>query len=324
MLALQSPSPNTFATNLVNQAAFRANALTAGLPANFFVANPGLLGGASFTSNTGYNRYDSGVVELTRRLSKGLLLHGSYTYAKGYTSERFSLRQLRVKGLTALNRHTFKADWVYELPFGHGKSLFSDSGRVMERLVGGWEFRGTMRLQSGIPLDFGNVNLVGMTHQQLQDAFKLRFDDTNKKIFFLPQDIIDNTVKAFNVSATDPSGYANGNKPTGRYLAPANGPTCAQVVTGDCAITDLIVAGNWFTRFDLSAVKKVKITERANFELRAEFLNAFNSPNFNIGSTNFTNFSSLNWGQVTSAFRDTSNSNDPGGRVIQIVARINF
>ena len=72
--------------------------------------------------------------------------------------------------------------------------------------------------------------------------FKLRFDDANKKIYFFPQDIIDNTNRAFNLSATDPTGYPNGNKPTGRYIAPANGPTCAQVVTGDCAINDEIMA----------------------------------------------------------------------------------
>ena len=35
-----------------------------------------------------------------------------------------------------------------------------------------------------------------------------------------------------------------------------------------------------------------------------------------VGGTTF--------GQITEAFRDTSTTNDPGGRLIQIVARINF
>jgi len=35
-----------------------------------------------------------------------------------------------------------------------------------------------------------------------------------------------------------------------------------------------------FTRFDLSAVKRIKIKEGVNFELRGEFLNAFNNVNF--------------------------------------------
>ena len=43
-------------------------------------------------------------------------------------------------------------------------------------------------------------------------------------VWMLPQDIIDNTVKAFSVSAT---GYTQG-APTGRYFAPANGPDCLE------------------------------------------------------------------------------------------------
>ena len=40
-------------------------------------------------------------------------------------------------------------------------------------------------------------------------------------------DIIQNTVKAFSVSATAANGYSQG-APTGRYLAPANGPDCIE------------------------------------------------------------------------------------------------
>ncbi len=84
-----------------------------------------------------------------------------------------------------------------------------------------------------------------------------------------------------------------------------------------------------FTRFDLSAVKKVRITERANFEFRAEFLNAFNDTNFIVGNpandvNNIGGFGSQTFGQVTQAYRDLSTTNDPGGRLIQFVARINF
>ena len=35
-----------------------------------------------------------------------------------------------------------------------------------------------------------------------------------------------------------------------------------------------------FMRFDLSLVKQIRFTERTNFELRGEFLNAFNNINF--------------------------------------------
>ena len=54
----------------------------------------------------------------------------------------------------------------------------------------------------------------------------------------LPQDIIDNTVKAFSVSATSATGYGAQGAPSGRYFAPANGPDCIEVAAGfgDCGL----------------------------------------------------------------------------------------
>jgi len=57
-------------------------------------------------------------------------------------------------------------------------------------------------------------------------------------------------------------------------------------------------------------------------ELRGEFLNAFNCVNFN--SISSTSGSSLNMGLVNGGFTDNSNSQDPGGRLVQIVLRLNF
>jgi hypothetical protein len=320
-LALYNPLPGTYATNLHSDATRRANALAAGLPANFFLTNPDLRGGVFMRGNGGYTRYDSLVVELRRRMAKGLLMEANYTFAKGFSSSRFSFRAPRVNTLSTVLKHAFKANWVYELPFGKNKLLFGDVGGLLDRIIGGWEFNGTTRIQSGNLLDFGNVTLVGMTREQLQDAYKLRFDDANKRAYILPQDIIDNTIKAFSTSATSTTGYGASGPPTGRYIAPANTTTCLQVVTGDCAPQTLYVTGPMFTRVDLSVVKRVKVTERVNFELRGEFLNAFNHINFQ-GVTCAS--SAATCGQVTSSYRDVNNTQDPGGRLIQIVARVNF
>ncbi|HEV2663626.1 MAG TPA: hypothetical protein VG324_01865, partial [Blastocatellia bacterium] len=328
-LALNNPAPFTFASNLYTDAARRDNAfnpLKGKLPDNLFLVNPGLQGGSNFTGNGGYARYDSIVVELRRRLSKGLLAQGSYVFAKGFSSQRVSFRAPRVNSLGGTLRHAFKVNWVYELPFGRGKTLFGKAGGTLDRIIGGWEFDGAARVQSGQFFDFGATNLgdirlVGMTTRDLQKAFKLRFDDAKGVIYSLPQDIIDNTIRAFSVSATSPTGYGSAGPPTGRYIAPANSANCIQVVSGDCGPQNVIVYGPMFTRFDLSAVKRIKIKEGVNFELRGEFLNAFNNVNFfgAIGAFNAATFA-----QVNDAYRDSSNTNDPGGRLVQIVARFNF
>ncbi len=180
-------------------------------------------------------------------------------------------------------------------------------------------------MQSGTLFNFGNVRLVGMTNKDLQDAYKLRFDDAGGKAYLLPQDIIDNSIKAFAVSATSATGYGSGGAPTGRYIAPANGPNCIQVYSGQCAPSNVIVTGPKFVRFDMSLVKRVRLSERMNFELRAEFLNAFNNINFqNLTGAAQTSPTNVTFGQVTAAYSDLSNTNDPGGRIGQIVLRFNF
>jgi hypothetical protein len=154
-------------------------------------------------------------------------------------------------------------------------------------------------------LSFGNVRLVGMTDADLQDVYKIRKDDQNRIVYILPQDIVDNTIKAFSVSATSPTGYSSLGAPTGRYFAPANSADCIQVVTGDCAPTNHVVTGPAFVRFDLSAVKRIPITGRVRVELRGEFLNAFNNINFVPVTTIQSNNSPLqSFGQVTAAYQD--------------------
>jgi len=321
-----SDSTSSNATGLFGDPARRANAIAAGLAPNFFLANPGLLGGANFTGNGGYSRYDALQIDLRRRLSKGLMVQANYQFAKSFESSRVSFRSPRVNVLdTNTLRHAFKVNWGYELPIGRGKALLGGAGAWLDRLVGGWEFYGSGRVQSGQLFNFGNVQLVGMTMADLRKEFKLRLDDAAGIAYILPQDIIDNTIRAFNTSATSATGYSDRGVPTGRYIAPANNADCIQVVSGDCAPQNVFVTGPKFVRFDLSLKKQIRINERYNFELRGEVLNAFNNINFfNPSTTATTTFSNARFMQVTEAYRDPSNTNDPGGRLVQIVARFNF
>jgi hypothetical protein len=64
--------------------------------------------------------------------------------------------------------------------------------------------------------------------------------------------------------------------------------------------------------------------------MRGEFLNAFNNINFWVGrgstteAATVTPSSAATFGQTTQAFQDVSTTNDPGGRLVQFVLRINF
>jgi hypothetical protein len=87
--------------------------------------------------------------------------------------------------------------------------------------------------------------------------------------------------------------------------------------------------GPWLSKWDVSLVKRTQIKERLNFEFRVQALNVFNHPNILIpgGAATGGNINtaiSSSFGQTTSAFRDLNNTNDPGARSLEFVARLNF
>jgi TonB-dependent Receptor Plug Domain len=329
-LALNNPNPVGFATSLYGNSGRLTNAGKANLPVNLFLANPGLQGNVTFLGNGGHSYYDSGVVELRRRLSKGLLVQTSYTFAHGGNLTTPSLRTGYYKSANPLViTHAFKADWVYDLPFGHGRALFGNVNGPIGKALEGWAFQGTARIQSGSPFNINNVRLVGMTRNELQDSLKVRFNDAAGIAYYLPQDIIDNTIRAFNASATSASGYSDRGVPSGRYLAPANSASCIETFAGQCGFPTIFLYGPQFTRFDLNLTKKTKITERVNIEFRADFLNAFNYVNVSVTSPNNAastvgGLGNDDFGRITQGYRDVSTTNDPGGRMIQFALRLNF
>src|SRR5262249_23075613 len=154
----------------------------------------------------GYSNYNAFVVELKRRLAQGLQFNTSYTLSKTQVANFVSLRRNRENGISTSTApdipHVFKSNWVYELPIGPGKWLFRDANGLLAKVIGGWELNGVSRVQSGDPIDVGNFRLIGMTRKDLQKAMTIRFDDANKVVYSLPDDIIENTIRANNVSAT--------------------------------------------------------------------------------------------------------------------------
>ena len=119
-------------------------------------------------------------VEYVRRLSGGLQLNANYTFGRGYGSTRYSFRVPRIltrdSGTEGDVEHAVKANAVYELPFGRGRRFLANAGRGRGSLVAGWKISGTTRLQSGRLFDLGNVRVVGMSEDEVQDLFRLRLE----------------------------------------------------------------------------------------------------------------------------------------------------
>jgi outer membrane receptor protein involved in Fe transport len=337
-LAARNPNPFGFASNqatgLMGSATLRTNAANAGIPANYFIVNPDLIGGAIVSTNIGSSKYDALQVELRRRYAQGLQFQTSYVFGKAYISdwETFRLPQFYIRdaGTPGDVTHQFKANIVYDLPFGQGRRFGSNANPVVERIIGGWQIGLSTRIQSGRLLDLGNVRLAGMTENDVQKMFKLRFDNEGKKVWMLPQDVIDNTILAFSVSPTTASGYA-GASPTGRYFMPANGPDCIEVDPGNnsvgsgdygqCGTRSLVVTGPMFQQHDIRISKRTRIKGTVDFEFAAEMLNAFNQANFvpapATAGTPMIGSTLANYEVTTLTGTNTS-------RVIQLVTRINW
>jgi hypothetical protein len=343
----------TTATNLAGSSAAGCTGL--GLfPYNMFYANAGKRADPFLVQNTGQTWYDAVTIEYRRRLARGLLVQGSYTFGKALANEYASssavfdqpatLRNLWLKkGVTPFDiRQGFKTNFIYELPVGKGREFMGNAHGIMNAVVGGWGFNGNIRIQSGNPFvlntqtvggataqqNISNLQLVGMTAKDLQKLVG-NYRDPDGFIYVFPKDVRDNTVKAFNISLTTAGAAYTQGAPTGRYIAPAGFGNCAQAYIGQCGFANLILHGPRFTRFDLSVAKKINFSEHINVEMRLEMLNAFNNINFLVGAAGndvnaLGSVTSSSFGRMTAAYQDTSTTNDPGGRIGQLVLRLNF
>jgi hypothetical protein len=328
---------STFVCNLLGRDAFpgQTSCTTAtpttsplSLPVNFWMANPhAATGGAFLFTNDTHSTFNALTVEVRQRLTKGLQFNANYTYGKALTNY-YGNSAVSFAGFTTLRnkgfdkvfspfdlRHAFKFNFLYSLPFGPGRKWSSSHGFV-NRIIEGWEFSGITRWQSGrvFQLTSGNdfrtvnqndagVELVGINRDQLQSMLEVRKLPTGQ-VFFFPASLI-----GTNGSNTN-------------FIRPCRtaGQLCQRV----------FLTGPSFFRPDLSIVKRTKIYEKWELEFRAQFLNAFNNINFffpgdetsSAGTHQITGNNTF--GQITNAFRDISTTDDNGGRIIELVFRINF
>jgi len=128
-------------------------------------------------ASIGTTSYHSGQLIMRHPMTHGLQADVSYTFGKsmdlGSDAERAGGGSYNPAAFTGYNtfsqildafdpkknravsdfdiRHLLTADWVYQLPFGHGRQLMSSSNGLLEAVIGGWQLTGLARLTSGLP-----------------------------------------------------------------------------------------------------------------------------------------------------------------------------
>jgi hypothetical protein len=110
----------------------------------------------------GSSHYDAAQVVLTHRTGKGLSFLVSYAFQKtltntdaalayyGYSQDVYN-RKLEKSVASFDHPQVLKLTWIYELPFGRGRTYLNRGG-VANEILGGWTVTGIQIYQSGDPL----------------------------------------------------------------------------------------------------------------------------------------------------------------------------
>ena len=260
----------------------------------------------AYTSN-----YNALQVSLNRRTEHGLTLGIAYTWSKTLTNqsndrstETYNTYNPNMDyGPSALNQpQTFVANYVYDLPF------YKEQHGIAGHVLGGWELSGITQYTSGQSLSItqGTDNFdcqtpAGATTGCIPGTYPgginidVATDIAARPDRVAPVQLVKKQTEWFNTSSFVHAVGHFGSAPNGVLLGPG------------------------LELWDLSAIKNIKFGDRATFQLRGEFFNAFNHTNFGqpslTGGGIGTNVDSTNFGQVTAA-------HDP--REIQLGGKLYF
>ncbi|MGH9482277.1 MAG: hypothetical protein ACRD1L_09315, partial [Terriglobales bacterium] len=303
---------NTLGTNFSNV----TNIAAANLAPNLFTVNPGALGGAFLLTDPNQSTYNGLQVELRRRMSNGLQMIANYTWSHSLgTGALQTIRDIggdEAPGGSDL-RHTFRLESLYELPFGPGRRWKSGNAWV-DDVLGGWEWDGITRWQSGGVIQLtgglggtvngndGGVQLNGLNVSQLASLVGVSKQTKASgvgQVLFAPNSLLG-------------AGQARSNQAILQSCTSAG---------SFCGVPYLY--GPNFFKADWGLIKNVNLTESVKMTLRANVLDAFNNPNFQNPSGNLQS-SSPGFMRITTAYSDFNSSQDPGGRVIELQARLSF
>ena len=282
-----------------------------GLPANFFVANPNAAG-ITWLSNDSMSNYHSLQAEFRRRFSRGLQFQADYTFSKALTDARgaygsqsdlTSYRTLRDPGLDYARSnqdqtHRFTANAVYDLPFGRGRSYWSNGNRLVNRLVGGWTVGGILTWQTRPPFFVASnratvnqfnaannpVDLAGISFEEFQRNVGLYRHSTG--IYFINPELL-------NIQTNAAGQFVSSTLKPGLLASPQPGSF------GNFPINSL--NGPSYFNIDASLVKRLAVTERFKLELKTTFINILNHANFVY---NTQNFDATDFGRITATSGD--------------------
>ena len=242
---------------------------------------------ALFRDNVGNSGYNAAALKLEKRLSHGFTVNAAYTFSKliddassVFSQTIFTGPVLNNSGpADAYNRHLEKDVSSGDIPRVFGLGWVYDIPRVWK--ISGWQIAGLIRMQAG--------DAVAVT-QAVNNNSSLGYAVQRPNRVANPNELADRTVA--------------------RYFNTAAFTAAPQFVIGTSSRNP--VRGPGLQNADLMIGKTFRITDRANFEFRAEVFNVSNTPPLNDPNGSFG----------SSAFGSITSAGNP--RVVEFVAKVHF
>ncbi len=245
--------------------------------------------------NEGVAGFNALEVQLKRRFHNGLNLLASYTFSKTLTDADSALPFFATiatnpgspqnpenkKGEKSISTQdlpsNFVVSYLYELPIGGNKKYLSKN-KVVSNILGGITIGGVQRYESGQPYAFGGAGATGVP--SFDEG--IRFNRTGKNIYnnnFYQMSGDPRTTSIFNNAAFDDPNSAQNRAARG-------GPYGGAFGFGNLTRVTSEVRTHPYLDEDFSFIKRTKIYERFDIDLKLNFLNAFNRKILNRANSN--------------------------------------
>jgi len=286
------------------------------VPCSFFSAiSCPKVGNITTVDDAGNSNYNALWASATKRISHGLEFSASYTWSKSLDYNSIGSQQGAIPFEDSNNprlnygpsdfdvRHRFVLSGLYDLPF-HGN-----------RFIEGWEFASIAQFQTGNP-----VNIV--IPDALNGVANTIRPDQLGTINIVDHINADGSLRWFTNNGNQT--ICGGNIATPIPVT----PNCLLFIQSNHfgSMKRNALLGPGFQNVDLSLIKTTKITERLTNELRVEFFNIFNHPNFGqpntVGANEVLTPGQANFGVITSTRFPTGDSGS--ARQIQFAVKFKF
>ncbi len=269
----------------------------------------------TFYTNKGFSSYNGLLVTLHKNMAHGLAFEGNYTFSHsidntslianqiaygGYGFVCDVLRMRECRGNSDFDVTQIFNGWVtYQLPFGHGRAWANSTPRFLDELIGGWDVSAVVNQHSGFA--WGTVaNAFVPSYSNDAPAF---FNGINSDV---RANINKNSAGQVNIFSKGTAVASEFSGPIGFDVGPRNN-----------------LRGPGYFMMDSGLAKNFAISQDRgiNLQLRGDFFNVLNHPNFatpNQPNSN-TDITNAQFGVITATTGPNSSQ-----RIGQVSARIEF